>query len=182
MLNESSAPESSCPGPAQFTCVGTETAIILYWTLNGDRISTYIYTVDHEFPRNLPLMNTSLPIEIQVVNASQSGLNINIISTLSVSNVLFLNGSSLKCQDEGNRNSNVIHIIIKGMLSNTRCFPGSNYFGEPGCHCLHMCKFSAIVALCAARCFVGMMLKLTTNKSVSPTLLPHAAHAQRGVK
>ena len=164
MLNESSAPESSCPGPAQFTCRGTETAIILYWTLNGVRISTYNYDIAHEFPRNLTLMNTSLPIEIQVVNASQVELSINITSTLSVSNVLFLNGSSLQCQDGLGRESNEIHIIIKGMLykrNQHQVFPRLQLFQRAW---LHMCKFSAIIALCAVRCFVGMTLKLTTNK------------------
>ena len=34
----------------------------------------------------------------------------------------------------------------------------------PGCHCLHMCRFSAIVAQCTAGAGIRMTLKLTTNK------------------
>ena len=114
ILNASSARGSGsfCPGPEQFTCSGTETAILFYWTLNGVRISTYLYDTGHEFPRNLTLMDTSLPIEIQVVNASQIGLGINIVSTLTVSDVSNLNGASLQCQDALDRESNVINVTV----------------------------------------------------------------------
>ena len=109
--------EPFCPGPAQFTCRGIRTGIILDWTLNGVRISTYTFSRRNEFPQNLTLINTSLDINIQLVNAStnsQDPNSINSISTLSVSDVSILNGSSLQCQDSQEHESNAVTISVKG--------------------------------------------------------------------
>ena len=113
----SSVPGTFCPGPVQFTCVGIATSVILEWTLEGVRIGTYIFHFEDEFPQDLSVMWTSLQIDsIQIVNASQVGLGINIVSTLSVSDVSILNGSSLQCQDGlGHESNAIVFNVIKGM-------------------------------------------------------------------
>ena len=100
----------------QFTCVGTATGILFHWTLDGVRISTYVFDFGHEFPRDLFVRSTSLIDSIQIVNASLVGSGINIVSTLSVSDVSILNGSSLLCQDTLGHESNAIafNVIVKG--------------------------------------------------------------------
>ena len=90
-----------------------DTSVLLEWTLDDVVISTYIFMSGHDFPRNLTVMMTALQIDsIQVVNASQVGLGINIVSTLSVSDVSILNGSSLQCRDSLNHESNVIDVVV----------------------------------------------------------------------
>ena len=55
MLSLTSTPYNDCPGPVNFTCVGTEVTSSLFWFVNGSRVADYGYRAGHEFPFVLDL-------------------------------------------------------------------------------------------------------------------------------
>lgn len=103
-----------CGGPVVFTCRGTEITIILKWYLNNTVISYYTFDPDHEFPRNV-LLTSPVPLAVEIINVEITGSSININSTLSVSDVSSLSGSSLHCQDGVGFQSNTIAIVVNSI-------------------------------------------------------------------
>ena len=86
-----------CPGPIEFTCVGTGLPFILQWILNGT-----IYG-RHLFEGNTSLVNITLnpPIpgvmaQVTSLSQNQDNVSINITSTLS-GGTSILEGSSVEC-------------------------------------------------------------------------------------
>ena len=112
---------SNCPGPIQFTCVGTDVPNTLIWRVNDivhRARGEYAFLPSHTFPRSIPL-NPSLPgVEVLVVSVSISNLNlINITSTLT-STATLLNGATIQCSVGFDMNSTVYHINIIGTKHN----------------------------------------------------------------
>ena len=109
----------NCPGPIQFTCVGTDVPNALIWRVNGtDYRGEYAFLPSHTLPRNIPL-NPPLPgVEVLVVNASLSSqFLINILSTLT-STATLLDGATIQCAVGVNVNSTLYHIDIIGIKHN----------------------------------------------------------------
>ena len=104
-----------CQGPVTFTCRGTDSPFIFNWVLNGSVITTYLFSRSDTYPLLLnPMAGSSFPpgVTIEVDNAALgSQISINITSTLMVSNVSTLNGSSLSCGDPGGGSSNVLNVM-----------------------------------------------------------------------
>ena len=106
-----------CPGPAVFTCNATMTSIegVLYWSLSNIRISEYSFNSRDRYPLNLTLTSpNNIHINlIQVVSASvtQNRSIIEVVSTLSVSDVSVLNRMSLHCEDRFQQ-SNIFHVTV----------------------------------------------------------------------
>ena len=106
-----------------FTCTGTGITIVIEWRLNNNSvISVYRFERGHTFPRNVPLF-PEVPVSdnavvVQVTNATENvGTGtVNIISTLNISDVSLLNGSSLRCNDGLESSSDTKDIIV-----NHRC-------------------------------------------------------------
>ena len=91
----SSPPPSSdgyyCPGPVQFTCVGTEIPA-LSWRINNTYRGTYEFFSGDTFPLSI-LLSPPLPdVTIDITTASVQ----NILSTLRAS-VSDLRGISIEC-------------------------------------------------------------------------------------
>ena len=107
MISLTSTPYNNCPGPVNFTCVGTEITSSLFWFVNDSEVADYGYRADHELPFVLdvdPSLDGVTAI-ITDVDGPTDGNLFNITSILSVGNVAALNGSSLQCegsQDSGN--------------------------------------------------------------------------------
>ncbi len=91
----SSPPPSSngyfCPGPVQFTCVGTEISI-LSWRINNTYIGTYRYLSGDTFPRSLSLSPLLPDVNIMITSGSDS----RIESTLNA-NVSSLRETLIEC-------------------------------------------------------------------------------------
>ncbi len=98
----SSPPPSSngyfCPGPVQFTCVGTEIHG-LAWRINNTYRGTYEFFSGDRYPRSIIVSPLLLDVTIIIVNASNapfSGSGHNIESTLTA-NVSDLRGTLIEC-------------------------------------------------------------------------------------
>ena len=105
----------NCPGPIQFTCVGTDIPNTLIWRVNDtDHRGEYAFNPSHTFPRSI-LLNPPLPgVEVLVINVSISNqFRINIASTLT-SDAMLLIGATIQCADGANVNSTVYRIDIIG--------------------------------------------------------------------
>ena len=93
-----------CHGPVVFTCTGIAVSIVLEWQLDDSVISGYTYSSAHDgsFPRSLSVMaappgaNIVIIVSMVMVN-TEIERSIDIISTLRVSDVSSLNGTSLHC-------------------------------------------------------------------------------------
>ena len=86
-----------CPGPIEFTCVGTRVPIALQWRLNDTVHGTYVNTGDTR-PVNITL-NPLLPgvmAQVTSVSPNEDGVSMNITSTLS-GDASALDGSSVQC-------------------------------------------------------------------------------------
>ena len=100
-----------------FTCTGTGTSIILEWQLNDSVISIYIFEFAHIFPQSVPLTPQAPAVVIQIISAHINvGSTVNIVSTLSVSDVTIVNGSSLYCED-GLTRSNTKDITVNHLCT-----------------------------------------------------------------
>ena len=112
----------NCPGPIQFTCVGTDIPNTLIWRVNDTDLRGYAFNPSHNFPRSIP----SLPgIEVLVINASQSSSSqnlINIESTLTTTATL-VDGATIQCADGADMNSTDYRIDIIG----TKLLPTLTY-------------------------------------------------------
>ena len=111
----------NCPGPIQFTCVGTDIPNTLIWRVrvnDTDHRGEYAFLSSHNFPRSI-LLNPPLPgVEVLVINVSISNqFRINIASTLT-SAAMLLNGATIQCADGANMNSTVYRIDIIGTKIN----------------------------------------------------------------
>ncbi len=94
----SSPPPSSngyfCPGPVEFTCVGTEISS-LTWRINNTYRGDYRYLVDDTFPQTLSLSPLLPDVNIMITSGSDS----RIESTLNA-NVSSLRGTLIECSLE----------------------------------------------------------------------------------
>ena len=111
----------NCPGPIQFTCVGTDIPNTLIWRVRVNDIDhrgEYAFNPSHTFPRSI-LLNPSLPgVEVLVINVSISNqFRINIASTLT-STAMLLNGATIQCADGADMNSTVYRIDVIGTKLN----------------------------------------------------------------
>ena len=100
MMSLTSTPYNNCPGPVNFTCVGTEITSSLFWLVNGSHVAYYGYRAGQEFPFVLdvdPPLDGVTAIVTDVDGPTDNNL-FNITSILSVSNVAALNGTSLRCE------------------------------------------------------------------------------------
>ena len=96
-------PYNPCPGPVNFTCVGTEITSTLFWFVNGSRVATYGYNSRDVLPVDL-VINPPLDGVTAVITEVNRITNIlfNITSIFSVSDVTVLNGAYLQCGDSNN--------------------------------------------------------------------------------
>ncbi len=95
----SSPPPSSngyfCPGPVQFTCVGTEIPS-LTWRINNTYRGTYFILRGDTFPQHLAFSPPLSGVLVTITSASFSGGGQNIESTLTAS-VSDLNEILIEC-------------------------------------------------------------------------------------
>ena len=95
-----------------FTCNATGISVVLFWKLNNQSIASYTFLTDsHRYPHSLNL-TINLPGTNATVNSATTfgaGNSINVVSTLSVSNVAVLNGGTIQCQDNFRGKSNKIN-------------------------------------------------------------------------
>ena len=111
MISLTSTPYNDCPGPVNFTCVGTEITSSLFWLVNSSHEAAYGYRGDHVFPFVLyidPPLDGVTAVITDVDGPTNNNL-FNITSILSVYNVAALNGTSLRC--EGSQDASNILII-----------------------------------------------------------------------
>ena len=87
-----------CPGPIEFTCVGTRVPFTFQWRLNDTFNGTYSFAGDTR-PVSTPLDPPIPGVMAQVtsVSANEDGVTMNITSTLS-GNASALDGSSVQCR------------------------------------------------------------------------------------
>ncbi len=92
----SSPPPSSngyfCPGPVQFTCVGTEINV-LTWRINNTYRVTYNFISGDTFPQ--PLSSSPLLPDVNIMITS--GSDSRIESTLNAASVSNLRGTLIEC-------------------------------------------------------------------------------------
>ena len=105
-----------CPGPMVFTCTGTAVSVAFEWQLDDSPISGYTYSSAHDgsFPRSLSVMAAPPGADIVIIVSmamvnTEIARSIDIISTLRVSAVSSLNGTSLHCGSTF-QSSNIISI------------------------------------------------------------------------
>ena len=118
-ISLTSQPQTSgtyCPGPVTFTCVGTQIGISLFWQMNGSDVAMYTYQVSHEFPYHLIVNPPHIEGVISSASFNSSTSTINITSILNVSNVTYLNGTSLQCADFQMNSGLTIQVSMLGKL------------------------------------------------------------------
>ncbi len=96
ILTSSPPPPSNgyfCPGPVQFTCVGTEISS-LTWRINNTYRGTYRYLDEMSIFPQTPSLSPLLPdVNIMIT----SGSNSRIESTLNAASVSNLRGTLIEC-------------------------------------------------------------------------------------
>lgn len=89
-----------CPGPVNFTCIGTEIMSSFSWLINSSTSATYFYQDADTFPRTLTINSLLDGVTVEVTNAT---INPSITSTfdmtsvLSANDVSVFNDTSLQC-------------------------------------------------------------------------------------
>ena len=121
-----SSPEPYCPGPVLFTCNATDIAIILHWELNNNIIGEYAFNLMDIYPLDVTV-TSPLIHSIQVISATVNVNSLDIISTLRVSDVSVLNGSSIHCEDSLGRESNKASISVASLGIKALCHYNNNY-------------------------------------------------------
>ena len=100
LLSLTSSPQlngSICPGPIEFTCVGTQVPPILDWRLNATVRGSYIFRGDtRPVSISLNLLLPGVMAQVTSVSLNQDNVSMNIISTL-IGGVSALDGSSVQC-------------------------------------------------------------------------------------
>ena len=116
LTSEPSSSEPYCQGHVQFTCTGTEISFVLNWVVNGSIFATYSFASSHSYPFPLNPVPTFPPGV--VVNVTEAALSPNITNSidittiLDVSDVSFLDQSSLHCEDAVQFRSDVANIQV----------------------------------------------------------------------
>ena len=116
VTSEPSSSEPYCPGPVLFTCNATGIGVIFYWELNDTKIGQYIFDPRAIYPLDLTVTSPLID-SIQVISATIRRTSLDINSTLRVSDVSVLNGSSIHCEDLLLRESRkkTISVVSLGM-------------------------------------------------------------------
>ena len=86
-----------CPGPIEFTCVGTRIPFLLQWRLNDTVHGRYSYTGDTR-PVNI-ILDPPIPgvvAQVTSVSPNEDNISMNITFTLS-GGASALDGSSVQC-------------------------------------------------------------------------------------
>ncbi len=97
-LTSSPPPSSSgcfCPGPVQFTCVGTDISY-LGWRINNTYRTLYEFFSGDTFPLYISLSPPLPDVSVMITSASYSGSGQNIVSTLTAG-VSDLRGTLIEC-------------------------------------------------------------------------------------
>ena len=114
-----SSSEPYCPGPVLFTCNATDISAVLRWELNDNSIGEYTFDQTDRYPLDLTVTSPLID-SIQVISATrdENSNSLDIISTLRVSNVSVLNGTSVHCEDSLGRESNeaIISVVSLGIF------------------------------------------------------------------
>ena len=106
-----SQPQPFCPGPVNFTCVGTEIGPSFFWVVNSDRVVNYAFRSTDTFPLPLDvIMLDGVEAEVSRASVDQDGL-VSITSVLRVNNISVLNGATLRCEDVTPRASETINVL-----------------------------------------------------------------------
>ena len=111
-----SSSEPYCPGPVLFICNATD-IININWELNDTSIGEYRFSIMDRYPLNLTVTSPLID-SIQVISATILYVNsFDIVSTLRVSDVSVLNGSSIHCEDQLGRESNeaIVTVVSPGI-------------------------------------------------------------------
>ena len=109
-----SSRETFCPGQMVFTCTATDISVLFRWELDDISICSYAYRSTHVYPLNLTV-SSALIDSIQIISATVDGNSLDLVSTLRVSDLSVLNGSSLHCEDALQRESNAIDIVVSSI-------------------------------------------------------------------
>ena len=100
LLSLTSSPQLNgliCPGPIEFTCVGTRVPVVLEWRLNDTVYGEYVFTGDTSpFSITLNPLLPGVTSQVTSVSPNEDGLSVNITSTLSGGASIF-DGSSFRC-------------------------------------------------------------------------------------
>ena len=112
MLSLTSTSYNDCPGPVNFTCVGTEITSTLFWLVNGSLVAVYAYSSRDDLPVDLYIYLPLNGVTAAVTEVDFTTNNVfNTTSIFSVSNVAVLNGTSLRCGGSQNA-SNILMINL----------------------------------------------------------------------
>ncbi len=99
-LTSSPPPSSSgyfCPGPVQFTCVGTDISYLaIGWRINNTYRTRYEFLSGDIFPLYISLSPPLPDVSVMITGASYSGSGQNIVSTLTAG-VSDLRGTLIEC-------------------------------------------------------------------------------------
>ena len=136
-----------CPGPIEFTCVGTRVPFILQWILNGTIYGRYF------FDGGTSLVSISLnpPIpgvmaQVTSVSQNQDNVSINITSTLS-GGTSILEGSSVQCESLP-FTSNPYTVNVRGKTILTKTAKLLSILGRVVCVCvcahMHVCMCACV--------------------------------------
>ena len=112
LLSLTSSPQLNgpiCPGPIEFTCVGSQVPIFLNWTLNDTVRGTYLF-IGNTTPVSITL-NPPIPgvmAQVTSVSPNEDGVTINVTSTLS-GDTSALDGSSVQCT--ANKFTSEIYVV-----------------------------------------------------------------------
>ena len=111
MLSLTSPFYNNCPGPVNFTCVGTEITPTLFWFVNGSQVAVYGHSSRVDLPVDLHInspLDGVTAVVTEVDPTTNNLFNITSIFSVSVSDVTVLNGSSLQCGDSNNASQPLI--------------------------------------------------------------------------
>ena len=142
LLSLTSSPQLNgpiCPGPIEFTCVGTRVPIILQWRLNDTVHGRYSFIGDTR-PVNITL-NPLLPgvmAQVTSVSRNQDFVTINITSTLS-GGTSVLEGSSVQCASLP-FTSNPYIVSVRGKTRWTKTAELLSILGRCVCVCVCVCE------------------------------------------
>ena len=119
LLSLTSSPQlngSICPGPIEFTCVGTQVPTTLDWRLNGTIRGNFTFRGDTR-PVSISL-NPPIPgvmAQVTSVSTARGGVTMNITSTLS-GGASALDGSSVNCTAL-TFTSEVYMVYVRGIIN-----------------------------------------------------------------
>ena len=88
-----------CPGPVNFTCVGTDIGDSLFWLVNDSIAASYPFKAGDTYPQSLTVTPPLDQVTIQIISVTtNANSNLDIISVFAVGDVSVLFGASITAE------------------------------------------------------------------------------------